>query len=414
MTAPATTAAARDAAPTAPGAAPATTGVTPAGAHQPTVVAFVAHARRVPSLQREAFAAELAVLEPSESAIVLHTCHRVELYVAPGAFGEQPLPAIPAGTQRLEDVAAARHLIAVACGLDSAVFGEDQILHQMRETLVARQASRPLDPVLDRLFQVALRAGRQARTWLDGPPRSLADMALDRIARDAGPLEGRTILVAGVGRMGRLAAFAAARRGAQVLVTNRTGERAVALAGEVGGRAVPFAVDGSLPALDGVIVAIGGEWRPGAADAQSLLGGRAVVVDLSSPPAVSDELRAALGERFVSVDDLAVGPETGPQERLRRRLERLVSDAGREYCDWLRRRSAVPAIRAMTDTAERLRQSELEWLLRRLSDLPAEERALIEQMSHRLVAGILHAPLTALGSDPDGELERAARELFGL
>ena len=412
MTAPAT-----PAAPLTP-AAPATTTTGPTatqpGAHQPTVVAFVAHARRVPSIEREAFAAGLAALEPGPGVIVVHTCHRVELYLAPDSFGDRALPGIPAGAERLEDVDAARHLIAVACGLDSAVFGEDQILHQLRETLAARQAGQPLDPVLDRLFQVALRAGRQARTWLDGPPRSLADVALDRIAREAGPLEGRTILVAGVGRMGRLAAFAAARRGARVVITNRTAERAAALAGEVGGRAVPFAVDGSLPALEGVVVAIGGQWRPGAADAQRLLDGPAVVVDLSSPPALPDGLRTALGARFVSVDDLAAGPEQGPQERLRRRLEGLVSDAGREYCDWLRRRSAVPAIQAMTDTAEELRRSELERLLRRLSDLPEEDRALIEQMSHRLVAGILHAPLRALNSDPDGELERAARELFGL
>ncbi|MFZ5853127.1 MAG: hypothetical protein ACOYXS_01320 [Chloroflexota bacterium] len=384
------------------------------GAHQPTVVALVAHARRVPSVQREAFAAELATLEPSPGVLVIHTCHRVELYLTPRSSGELALPGIPAGTERLEDVDAARHLIAVACGLDSAVFGEDQILHQLRETLAARQAGHPLDPVLDRLFQIALRAGRQARTWLDGSPRSLADLALDRIGRDAGSLEGRTILVAGVGRMGRLAAFAAARRGARIVVTNRTASRATALAGEVGGRALPFAVDGGLPELDGVVVALGGAWPLGPADARRLLDGRAVVVDLSSPPAVPDGLRTALGARFVSVDDLVAGPEQGPQERLRRRLEDLVTDAGREYCDWLRRRSAVPAIQAMTDTAEELRRSELERLFRRLSDLPAEDRSVIEQMSHRLVAGILHAPLRALNSDPDGELEAAARELFGL
>lgn len=385
-----------------------------AAARRPTVIALVAHARRVPSIERERLAADLTAREPNEGLLVIHTCHRVELYVAPGSLGEQPLPELPPGTERLEDVEAAQHLIAVACGLDSAVFGEDQILHQLRETLAARQATRPLDPVLDRLFQIALRAGRRARTWFDGSPRSLADVALDRIARDAGPLAGRPILVVGVGRMGRLAAFAAARRGAQVIVANRTARRAATLAGEVGGRAVPFAPDGSLPAIDGAIVAIAGEWRPGAADAQRLLDGRAVVVDLSSPPAVPGELQAGLGERFVSVDDLAAAPEAGPHERLRRRLERLISDSGREYCDWLRSREAVPAIRAMTETAEQLRRRELDWLLRRLSDLPEEERSLIEQMSHRLVAGILHAPLTALNSDTDGELERAARELFGL
>lgn len=379
-----------------------------------TVVALVAHARRVPSVRREAFAAQLAALEPSTGTIVVHTCHRVELYVAPGSYGDRPLPELPPGGERLEDADAARHLITVACGLDSAVLGEDQILHQFRETIAARHAELPLDPVLERLFQVALRAGRRARTWFSGSPRSLADVALDRIARDAGSLEGRTILVAGVGRMGRLAVLAAGRRGARVVVTNRTDERAATLAAEIGGTAVPFGVDDVLPRVDGAIIALSGTWRLGAADAARLAASGAVVVDLSSPPSAAEDLQAALGDRFVSVDDLAQAPEAEPHDRLRRRVEGLVSDSGRDYCQWLRTRDAVPAIQAMAETAEGHRREELDWLLRRLSDLPPEDRLLIEQMSHRLVAGILHAPLAALNGDTSGDLERAARDLFGL
>lgn len=390
------------------------TGAAGVGVPPATVVALVAHARRVSSVRREAFAAQLATLEPSAGTIVVHTCHRVELYVAPGSYGDRPLPELPPGGERLEDVDAARHLMAVACGLDSAVLGEDQVLHQLRETIAARHAELPLDPVLERLFQVALRAGRRAHTWFTGSPRSLADVALDRIARDAGSLEGRTVLVAGVGRMGRLAVHAAGRRGARVVVTNRTDERAAALAEEVGGTAIPFDVDDVLPRVDGAIVALSGTWRLGAADAARLAASGAVVVDLSSPPSAPEDLQAALGDRFVSVDDLAQAPEAEPHDRLRRRLEGLVSDSGRDYCQWLRTRDAVPAIQAMAQTAEGHRREELDWLLRRLSDLPPEDRLLIEQMSHRLVAGILHAPLAALNADTSGDLERAARDLFGL
>jgi glutamyl-tRNA reductase len=385
-----------------------------AGAPPATVVALVAHARRVPSIRREAFAAQLAALEPSAGTIVVHTCHRVELYIAPGSYGDRPLPELPAGGERLEDVDAARHLIAVACGLDSAILGEDQILHQLRETIAERHARLPLDPVLERLYQVALRAGRRAHTWFAGSPRSLADVALDRIARDAGSLEGLAILVAGAGRMGRLAVLAANRRGARVIVTNRTDERAAALAHEVGGTSIPFGTDHVVPRIDGAIVALSGAWRLGAGGAATLAASGAVVVDLSSPPSVSADLQTALGDRFVSVDDLAQAPEAEPHDRLRRRLEGLVSDSGRDYCQWLRSRDAVPAIQAMAETAEGHRREELDWLLRRLSDLPTEDRELIEQMSHRLVAGILHAPLAALNADTSGDLERAARDLFGL
>ena len=73
----------------------------------------------------------------------------------------------------------------------------------------------------------------------------------------------------------------------------------------------------------------------------------------------------------------------------------------------------MPAIQALSDRAESHRVEELERLFRRL-DLPDHERALIEQMSQRLVAGLLHAPLVMLREDTGGDLEQAARALFSL
>jgi glutamyl-tRNA reductase len=377
-----------------------------------SIVAVVAHARTTPSETREEFAAGLERLGSGPAHIVVHTCHRVELYLAGKAF-DAPLPPIPERAEVLTDADAVRHLVTVACGLDSAVIGETQILHQLRETVTDRHADRPLDPALERLFQSALHAGRTAHAWFTGSPRSLADVALDRIEGVVGPLTGRRILVVGVGRMGRLAAFAASRRGVSVVVSNRSTDRGLELAAEVGGRVAPFGVDGSIPAVDGIVVAISGPWRIGQADADALVERRVPVVDLSSPPAVPSSLRLALADRFVSVDDLS--DEDGiPGERLRLRLEKLITDTGREYCDWLRARDAVPAIHAVVTRAERHRRAELERLRRRLDRLSEEELALVDQMSHRLVAAILHAPLAALNGDASGELERAARELFGV
>ncbi len=379
-----------------------------------TIVAHVLHARRVHSREREAYAAALGAVDLGPGAIVVHTCHRVEVYVAAGSAGLAPMPELPAGAERLEDVAAVRHLVEVACGLDSAVFGEDQVLHQLRATLARRRERGRIDTVLDRLFQVALRAGRQSHAWFDGPPRSLADVALDVIERAAGPMRGRPILVAGAGRMGRLSAFAAHRRGAHVIVVNRTDERARALAAEVGGDWASFGADGVLPDVAGAIVALAGAWRVGPGDADRLVASRAPVVDVSSPPSVPVELQQRLEDRFTSVDDLVVGSAFAPGDRLRRRIEQLVADAGRDFCAWLRARDSVPVIQAVASSAEQIRQDELEWAIHRLPALPPDDRAVLEQMSHRLVAALLHAPLSALHSDEEGSLERAARNLFGL
>jgi len=379
-----------------------------------TVLALIAHARGVPSAAREAFAAECEALPAHDAIMLVHTCHRVELYVALGAFGPGRLPQLPAGGLRLEDAAAASHLISVTCGLQSAVLGEDQILHQVRQAYALRHAERPLDPVLDRLFQVSLNAGRRAHGWFGRSRRSLGDAALDEIEQRAGTLRDQPILIIGAGSMGRLTAQAAARRGAQVIVTSRTAERAVCLARDVGGRAVPSAVDGTLPPVVGAVVALSGPWQTHDLDARQLLDSGATVVDLSSPPAVPDPLQNRLGDRFVSIDDLAWGSQAELPGDLRVRLERLVTDSGGEFCRWLRSRDSTPAIEAMTQVAESRRLSELEWLTHRLPGLSEHDRALVEQMSHRLVAGILHAPRSALRLDESGELTRAAWELFGL
>ena len=379
-----------------------------------TVVALIAHARGVPSVAREAFAAKCHALQADDAVIIVHTCHRVELYVALDAFGSGELPELPPGGKRLEDAAAARHLISVACGLQSAVLGEDQILHQVRETFALRHAERALNPVLDRLFQVALTAGRRSHDWFGGAKRSLGDAALHEIAQRAGALKDQAVLVVGAGSMGRLTAQAAVRHEAQVTVTSRTAERAVCLAHDVGGRAIAGDVDGTLPPVVGVVVALSGPWKVQALDAQRLVDSGATVVDLSSPPSVPESLQTLLGERFISIDDLAWGPQTELPGGLRGRLEQLVSGSGREYCQWLLARDSTPAIQAMSEAADGRRLSELEWLYRRLPNLSEQERALIDQMSHRLVRGILHAPKSALRHDESGDLSRAAWELFGL
>jgi glutamyl-tRNA reductase len=378
------------------------------------LVALVAHARSVESDEREAFALASLRMAHDPRAILLRTCHRVELYYVASASPDLPAlipPPLPVGGERLEGLAAARHLLTVAAGLDSVVVGEDQILHQLRECLADRKVpgaedcpvdigthavdALELDPVIERLFQVALHLGRETRAWREGPPRSLGDVATDRVELTTGALLGKRVLVVGAGRMARLAALAASRQGARVLVANRSPERAAALAWDANGEPAPFGPDAPLPEVDAVIPAISARWplSPEARDA--LLEGAMPVVDLSSPPALDPEFRAALGERYTSVDDLA------------------IDAAEAQFASWVQTRASVPAIQALSDIAESRRAEELERLFRRV-DLGEHERELVEQMSRRLVAGLLHAPLASLREDADGDLDRAARALFAL
>jgi glutamyl-tRNA reductase len=397
----------------------------------PGIAALLTHARTVPSEERERFAAAASALADDPRAMVLRTCHRVEVYVATDALDPLVLPELPPGGRRLDGHAAARHLFTVAAGLDSIVVGEDQVLHQLRGCLSERHEAgfdcpvRPeealrdaahatLHPVLERLFQIALHVGRQTRAWREGPPRSLSDVALDRIEAATGPLDGTRLLIVGAGRMGRLAALGAARRGARALVANRTFERAQALASDADGIAIGYGPAEPLPDVRGIVLAVAGRWDLGEPAARMLAAGDSTIVDLSSPPALETGLRGALGARYVSVDDLARGPQGDVRARFRRRVERLVDEADAELAHWVAARTAVPAIQALTERAETRRATEVERLLRRMPALEEHERELVDQMSRRLVAALLHAPLSTLRDDESGDRERAARELFAL
>jgi glutamyl-tRNA reductase len=391
---------------------------------------FLAHARSVPSAAREAFGDHAATIADPR-AILLRTCHRVELYVVDDRERVAPvtIPELPDGGRRLDGSAAVRHLFAVAAGMDSVIVGEDQILHQLRECLSDRRlpsaeacpeevgspapGAPALHPVLERLFQGALHLGRETRSWREGQPRSLADVALDRIGESIGPLVGRRVLVVGAGQMARLTARAAARRGAHVLVANRSAGRAAVLANDVNGEVAAFGAGAGLPDADAMVLAIAARWPLSTAARAALVTGRQPVVDLSSPPALDPDTRLVLGARHTSVDDLAADPQDAGTERARRRIERAIDGAQRDFIGWTRGRAAVPAIRALTERAEARRAEELERLFRR-ADLSDAERALVVKMSQRLVAGLLHAPLVRLRDDDTGELEQAARALFAL
>lgn len=397
---------------------------------EPGLIALVAHARTVPSETREAFGDAAAVVAHDPRAILLRTCHRVELYVAvdPGCPA-LPLPELPDGAVRLDGLAAARHMFSVAAGLESVVVGEDQILHQLRDCLSDRHvpaaAACPVDigsthptamglhPLLERVFQLALHLGRETRSWREGPPSSLGDVALERIVPVTGPILGKRVLVVGAGRMARLCALAASRQGARVLVANRSSDRAAALAFDASGEPAAFGHDVPLPQADAIMIAIGGRWPLSPGARAELLAGSQPVVDLSSPPALDVHMREALGSRHTSVDDLARNPQAELRRRLRARFERILDETEQNLVAWYRARDHVPAIQALTDKAETRRAEELDRLFRRL-DLADHDRELVEQMSHRLVAGLLHEPLVTLREDSSGDLERAARALFAL
>jgi glutamyl-tRNA reductase len=378
------------------------------------VVALVTHARHVPAIERERFSAALH-RELVGGALAMETCHRVEGYLTSVENAERLAAAIPAGGRVLIGEPAVHHAMTVAVGRDSVVVGEDQILYQLRASVDAARNAGSLDPALERLFALALQAGRRARSWRQGPQLSLADVALGSIERQAGPIRGRDILVVGAGRMGRLAARAAGSAGAAVAVANRTADGAEALAASARARVEAFDPGARIGGFAGVIVALAGPWPIEAATIDALATGATVVVDLSVPAAVPVRLAEILGGRLITADALALAdvvPAT--HDAASARLDALVDRATVEFLDWLKRRDGRATAEALVEHADRQREAELAALWQRLPDLEPEAREAIEAMTRHFATRLLRSPLERLGRDADGRDERAVRELFAL
>jgi len=242
-------------------------------------------AASAPAAERARAAASWAAESARQDRILLQTCHRVELY----GVGPAPAAALPA----------AEHLLRVATGLESAVIGEDEVLHQVRGALLA--AAGPRDVRLTRLFETAIAAGRRARAGRTASTASLAGLALRWLARRT-ELKGRPVLVAGAGHMGWALARAARKAGAQVTVASRSRDRAEAAARSLGAQATDLTrAAGQTAAAAAVAVALAGPW-------EELTGTLPPTADLSWPSAVAPHVR---GE-YLGVDDLFAGGEEPP------------------------------------------------------------------------------------------------------
>jgi glutamyl-tRNA reductase len=190
-----------------------------------------------------------------EEAVILSTCNRVEVYAAgrnPDEMcrGIRALLARRAGMNCTGDELytlagpdSIRHLFRVACGLDSMVLGETEILGQLKKAYDLALKEGHTGARLNRIFQRAFNVAKQVRTQtaIQRGNISVASVAVELAGRIFSSLAGREILILGAGDTGEKTARALLSRGAlSVVVANRSLDRAEALAGELGGRAVPF------------------------------------------------------------------------------------------------------------------------------------------------------------------------------
>jgi glutamyl-tRNA reductase len=189
-----------------------------------------------------------------QESVLLSTCNRTEFYIVTqdSQLAIEPLFHNFYGSIevselghlfRLQAVHSVRHLFRVAAGLESMVLGETEIFGQVKRAYEAAARSGATGRILNRLFQRAFQVGKHVRstTAITRGSVSVGSVAVDLAQQIFGELEGRKIMILGAGVTSERTAWSFQSHGAkQLLVSNRSFERAQELAGAIGGRAIRF------------------------------------------------------------------------------------------------------------------------------------------------------------------------------
>jgi glutamyl-tRNA reductase len=379
--------------------------------------------------------------EEVSEMVILSTCTRVEVYALAQERVFPELEAFLAEVQAVDrgsfsdslyqylDDEAVEHLFRVASGLDSLILGEPQILGQVMNAFELARGQSSVGPVLSRLFQAALHAGKRARTetTISHNPASISSVAIGLAEGTVSNLKATRVLVLGAGEMAELAVEALRKRGVQkIRVVNRTMKRARKLAERWNGEAATFEkLFESMQWADILLASTGAPHIMVNADLVSrAMRARAarplVIIDIAVPRDVDDEVGELPGVRLYDIDTLQDKLDSSLAKRAGEipRVEAIIAEELERFREYLDTLDVIPVIAAMNQQAEAIRQAELEKTLRRLPNLGPEERESLDTLTQALVKKILHAPITCLrseaGSSKSVEYTEAARELFDL
>lgn len=296
----------------------------------------------------------LGELPGVSGCVLLSTCNRTELYVTseegldPGRLLCQAA-GVPYGPYRaafasLSGEAAARHLLEVAAGLRSRIWGEDQIISQVKDAITLGREAGAADPLLETLFRCAIAAGKEvrARVRITQVPVSAASRAVELLQRELGGLGGKRAVVIGNGEMGRLSAALLCQAGCRVTVTLRSyrhGETIV----PAGCQVVPY--EERFPAMDGADLLVSATASPHytvtAAQLAALAKPPALVVDLAIPRDVEPGAGGLTGVRLYNIDDfgdLDTARQTPPE------VEAILQAQMDNFTRWLRYRDCLPGV----------------------------------------------------------------------
>lgn len=313
-----------------------------------------------------AFLDALPADTPLQEIVALCTCNRIEIFYVceqhetaaawlsrflatfhdiPPAHLEKALT-----NYRCED--AVRHLFRVASGVESMVFGEHEILGQVRDAYFLCAKKQTTDSYLNRLFQQAIATGKKvrSRTGAGQGALSIASIAVDRMTEIAGDAATKRIMVVGLGAIGlRALKRIAVRRPAAIGLSNRTDERARRLCHHFNAAFVPFdRFTQEIVRFDIVILATASPevilHRDDIAARQAMLQAPLLVIDLGAPCNADPSIGSIEGVTLVGIDALRETAERHLDVRKNKlsEIEGIIEEQVREFARWYKVKSGYP------------------------------------------------------------------------
>jgi len=365
----------------------------------------------------------LAHLEGVEEIVILSTCNRVEIYalLRDEGYAEKLLEEflrLKLGNRNVEEFKqyffvkkgreAVEHILSIPAGLSSMVIGENQIAAQFKEAFEIARRHKTLGPVLERLYQAAMRTAKRVRseTEIAKTPVSVSYIAVLLAKKVFGILEGIRVLLVGAGEMAELTARYLKGEKAQIFVTNRTHRRALELARSIGAGVVEWErFKEFLKETDIAIFSTAAEeYLLTAEEARRLFKRRTdpiVLIDISVPRNVDPKIKELEGVFLYDIDDLKGIAEKNLKTRLEEAKKGwpIVGEEAEKFLQWFENLKVNNLIKELNRLVERLKEGSL-------SENPAESLNIFSKR-------FLYAVYKSLKKHPEAleELVRNLREV---
>ncbi len=378
------------------------------------------------------------IQEISEAAI-LSTCNRTEFYYQAESDDQTALITWIANTKNIKpaeftpylysykDSQSIRHMFRVACGLDSMILGEPQILGQMKTAYHAANQAGTLGRNLSRLFQHTFSAAKKVRTdtAIGSSPVSVAFAAVQLAQQIFDKLSEQTALLIGAGETIELTARHLYQHGiGRIIIANRTYDKAHALAAQFNGFAIALSELPNHLAEADIVVSSTASQLPilGKGRVESAIKIRKhkpmLMIDLAVPRDIEAEVEQLRDVYLYTVDDLqnTVNQNLDSRRRAAEQAEEIIDTQVEHFLVWLRSQGAQETIRDYRNQAEIARDQVLQKALAQLNNgAPADE--VLQRLAYTLTNKLIHTPCTQLrdaGANERHDLIAASREIFKL